>query len=391
MRRLVPAGALAALLVCVATASAAQRGDDHHGEHGRGPVDYAIIGDTPYGPTGQTGLSAFTGHIQDINRDPTASLVVHLGDIKNGSTRCDTSYFETIKADFALFQDPLVYTPGDNEWTDCHRTNNGGYQPAGPADSADLTPAGPIANGASAGAAGTPAPSRLDEVRRIFFPRPGRTLGHAQRKVEAQRPPYVENVTWREAGAQFGVVNVTGSNNDLLSWFCPNPPGTLCAAETPLLRTLQADEYKQRNAADLKWLERIFQEARDEHAKGVVIGIQADMWDPAITGDPVQNSGFTDFVRELARESVRFRRPVLLLNGDSHVYNSDQPLADPAALDSTIYGVNYAVPNLRRVTVDGSGSTIDGVVQDYLRLHIDAGTPQVFSWTRVPYSVVPGA
>jgi hypothetical protein len=190
---------------------------------------------------------------------------------------------------------------------------------------------------------------------------------------------------------QFGVVDVPGSSNDLLSWFCPNPPGTLCAAETPTLQRLQADEYKQRNAADLKWLDRIFHEARDEHAKGVAIGIQADMWDPAITSDPVQYSGFTDFVRELARQTVRFRRPVLLLNGDSHVFGSDEPLADPAALNNTIYGVTYAVPNLRRVVVDGSGTTIDGVVQDYLRLHVDPASPGVFSWSRVPYAVVPGA
>ena len=24
---------------------------------------------------------------------------------------------------------PVIYTPGDNEWTDCHRVNNGGYNP----------------------------------------------------------------------------------------------------------------------------------------------------------------------------------------------------------------------------------------------------------------------
>ena len=23
----------------------------------------------------------------------------------------------------------MIYVPGDNEWTDCHRANNGGYDP----------------------------------------------------------------------------------------------------------------------------------------------------------------------------------------------------------------------------------------------------------------------
>ncbi len=182
MRRLVLGVAmLAALLVPVAAASAH---DDDHGDHGRGPVDYAIIGDTPYGPTGQTGLSAFPSHIAQINSDPSVSFVVHLGDIKSGSTRCDTSYFDTIRASFDSFQDPFVYTPGDNEWTDCHRANNGGYQPAGAQDDADLAPAGPIHNGTAATAGGAPAPSRLNEIRRIFFPSPGRTLG--QRRAQGE-------------------------------------------------------------------------------------------------------------------------------------------------------------------------------------------------------------
>ncbi len=395
MRRLVLGVAtLAALLVPVAAAFAHDGGEDH-GEHGRTPVDYAIIGDTPYGATGQTGLSAFPSHIAQINSDPSVSFVVHLGDIKSGSTRCDTSYFDTIRASFDTFQDPLVYTPGDNEWTDCHRANNGGYQPAGAQDDADLAPTGPIHNGTAPTAAGTPAPSRLDEIRRIFFPQPGRTLGQAKRKVDAQRGPYVENVTWNEARVQFGVVNVPGSNNDLLPWFCPTTTLTTCLPSTSLLPGTQSDEFAQRNAADLKWLDRIFDEARDEHAKGVAIGIQADMWDPAITSDPVGYSGFTQFVNELARQSVRFKKPVLLMNGDSHVYNGDagdQPLANPAALNSTIYGVTYPVPNLRRVIVDGSTTTVPpavpgGVaVQDYLKLHVDASSPAVFSWQRVFYT-----
>ena len=34
-----------------------------------------------------------------------------------------------IRARLRPFEDPLVYTPGDNEWTDCHRANNGAYNP----------------------------------------------------------------------------------------------------------------------------------------------------------------------------------------------------------------------------------------------------------------------
>ena len=352
MRRgtLAVALAAAALLIPAGAASAGAGGQ----------IDYAVIGDTPYGTSM---FNVFPSHIDDINADPDVRLVMHLGDIKDGSSRCDTSYFEQIRLDFARFQDPLVYTPGDNEWTDCHRTgskDNGGYQPAGPE-----IPGPPVV---------TPGPSRLDEIRRIFFDRPGQTLGQNPRDVQAQGARFVENVRWTQAGTVFGVINVPGSNNDLLPWFG--------ARETPALAQAQADEYRTRNAADLAWLDGIFDRAQTTHARGVVIGIQADMWDPAITGDPTQYSGFTDFVRELATRTVQFGRPVLLLNGDSHVYEADHPLADPSATNSSIYGVTTPVPNLTRITVDGSSAA-----NDYLRLHIDANSPDVFSWERVPYSV----
>ena len=108
MRRLAVALlGLAILIVPAGVAQAAPRA-----------TDYAIIGDTPYG---STMLNMLPGRIGQINADPKVRLVVHLGDIKNGSSRCDTSYFNQIRSIFDGFADPLVYTPGDNEWTDCHR------------------------------------------------------------------------------------------------------------------------------------------------------------------------------------------------------------------------------------------------------------------------------
>ena len=318
---------------------------------------YAVIGDTPYGASM---IAAWPSHIADLNADPAVSLVMHLGDIKNGSSRCDTTYFEAIRASFDTFEDPLVYTPGDNEWTDCHRANNGGYQPAGP-----VVPGAPIV---------TAGPSRLDEVRRIFYPTPGRTLGQHPRAVQSQRAPFVENTRWQDAGVTFAELNVTGSNNDLAPWFG--------AAQTDALKKIQADEVAQRSAANLRWLDETFLQAFLTNARGVSIGIQADMWDPAIIGDPAGYSGFTSFVNRLAFWSKVYGRPVLLLNGDSHLYEADRPLVDKAAANNTIYGVNYSVPNLTRVTVDGSADA-----NDYLRLTIDPKSDDVFSYERVPYKV----
>src|SRR3712207_9494370 len=59
--------------------------------------------------------------IARINRDPAVRTVVHVGDIKKGSTVCSDAYFVFVRDAFETFEDPVVYTPGDNEWTDCHR------------------------------------------------------------------------------------------------------------------------------------------------------------------------------------------------------------------------------------------------------------------------------
>jgi len=116
-------------------------------------------------------------------------------------------------------------------------------------------------------------------------------------------------------------------------------------------------------------------------AVGVVIALQADMFDPAALaagGDGLD--GYHALVQELARQALAFGGQVLLLNGDSHVFGVDQPLADPASTTGAIHGT-AAVPNLTRITVEGSTT----VPNEWLKLAIDPASPQVFSWSNVTY------
>jgi hypothetical protein len=96
---------------------------DRQGDGKNDPVTYAVIGDVPYGAPA---LTSFPTLIGAINGDPAVRRVIHIGDIKSGSTTCDDAWFNSIATDFTSFTDPLVYAIGDNEWTDCHRANNGG-------------------------------------------------------------------------------------------------------------------------------------------------------------------------------------------------------------------------------------------------------------------------
>src|SRR3954451_20688112 len=75
----------------------------------------AVIGDVPYGAEQ---IAGFPTDVAEINADPSVDRVIHLGDIKDGSSRCDDTYFAARLADFQRFADSFIYTPGDNEWTD---------------------------------------------------------------------------------------------------------------------------------------------------------------------------------------------------------------------------------------------------------------------------------
>ena len=315
-----------ALLCALATLAAGCGGAGEEGQ-ARGPA-IAVIGDTPYGAEQVAG---FREYIASINSDPTVRLAIHLGDIQEGSSRCTDAHLSRIRRDFDTFDDPLVYTPGDNEWTDCHLASKGAHAPT----------------------------ERLARLRSTFFDRPGRTLGGRSKKVEAQQAPFVENVRWEQAGALFVTLHVVGSNDGLDPW-----PAAAGGAR-------QLQENRARRRANLAWLDSAFEAARERHAAGVVVAMQADMW-PEDAGAG-ETSGFDPIVARLARHARAFARPVLVLQGDSHEFKSDRPLAR----GSPIHGVTTRAPNLTRVVVQGADAS------EWLRLRVAPRAAEPFSWHRV--------
>jgi endonuclease/exonuclease/phosphatase family metal-dependent hydrolase len=283
----------------------------------------AVIGDTPYG---DEQVAAFPELVEDVNADNRVRLVMHLGDIKNGSSTCTNERFQALRALYDTFRDPFVYTPGDNEWTDCHRPTQGGYIPT----------------------------ERLEVLRDVFFPQPGVTTGGRPQPLQTQaadpaHAEYVENVRWSKAQVTFATVHVVGSSNDLAPWFG--------AAETAEQRAIRLAEFERRLAADLDWLGETFAEAEASGARGVVIGMQAD----TIIGT---RAGFEEINARIEQLASEFDRPVLLLQGDTHNFVVDRPF--PSA------------PKLTRIVVEGE------TADEWLRLGVDPRTPEVFSWTRQP-------
>jgi Spy/CpxP family protein refolding chaperone len=294
MRRLVAAagaGLLLATALATPALAAQKHGEPDHGqEHGSGTggFSFGVIGDVPYG---RAEIQSFPSYIRDINAHRELSFVGHVGDIKSGSSLCSDSYFATIRHDFDTVTLPLVYTPGDNEWTDCHRANNGTYNPL----------------------------ERLAAVRKVFFPRAGVTLGTPMAVESQAKRGYPENVNFSMQHVAVTAVNIPGSDNSM-------PPWSGLGETAPT--AAQLAEVRQRTKADIKELETTFHEARENHDRAVVIMTQADMFDPTVT-NPAQSdyAGFTPLVKTLIEQSNAFGGAVSLINGDSHLFTEDHPLA----------------------------------------------------------------
>jgi hypothetical protein len=309
----------------------------------------AVIGDMPYG---DAKVAAFPQFIDVINRDPKVDLVAHLGDIKSGSSLCTNEYFESVRHQFDRLLDPLVYTPGDNEWTDCHRANNGNWQPT----------------------------ERLDTIRADFFPVAGQTLGGRSKTVLTQaddpaHAAYVENVMWMESKVVFANFNVPGSNDDSVA----TNPWTGAWAGDPA----QAAEQTARDAADLTWLGKTFETAGSDGAEGVVLMLQADMWD----GTHAALNAYDPFVKAIGDAANTFGKPVLLLVGDSHIFKVDNPFDGSAAFQAIHPGFTPVAPNITRIVVEGSTTVANRF--EYLRLAIDPKSTDLFSWERVDYTFGP--
>ena len=340
MRTMQRAGLAAATVAVLASAVVGAGSGAQAAGPGKAPFTFAVIGDIPYG---DAQIERFPRVVDQINDDPAVDFVDHLGDIKNGSSLCSDSYITMIRAQFDRFQDPLVYTPGDNEWTDCHRANNGGYQPY----------------------------ERLAFVRQTFFSQPGKTLGQQSVGVQSQVDRgFPEQVRYSRAGVAFGVPHIVGSNNGLAPWTGLTEP-----------TSQQVTEVGARTAAAVDLINSTFDDAVASGDKAVVLLTQADMFDVTVADPKIADySAFTPIVQAIINRSFTFDGPVYLFNGDSHVFNADKPLAAGSRWLS-FYGVTGSADNLNRVTVDGSNG-----VNDYLRVSVRPSTASVLSVEKVPFT-----
>src|SRR2546423_6137133 len=90
-----------------------------------GGFTFGVMGDTPYDADEER---IFLRMMRRIHGE-RLEFVVHVGDITSGHEPCDDALLAKRRAQLDSSAHPLIYTPGDNEWTDCRRRECGSMNP----------------------------------------------------------------------------------------------------------------------------------------------------------------------------------------------------------------------------------------------------------------------
>ena len=298
---------------------------------------FGLWGDMPYKKAGDD--AKLPAVLQSINRSDIA-FSIYDGDIKDGSSKCtDDVYADALKM-FATLVKPVVYVPGDNEWTDCHRINNGGYDGI----------------------------ERLNYLRKVMYPSLN-SLGQNTLALEHQGKlgeRYVENTRFVHGGVVFVGINQPGSNNNLImsEKECKNKSArdnAQCDASNA--------EYLERDSANVAWMQASFAAAKAQNAAGIVVVTQGDPgfdWpeteDVDESKDPAV-SGYRHFMSKLVEQTEQYVGQVLFVHGDTHFFKLDKPMYSPTKL----------LPNFTRLQTFGSPSL------HWVRVVVEPASANVFT------------
>lgn len=311
---------------------------------------FGLWGDMPYAKNndGAKDGEKMTRLVDSMNASDIAFTVFD-GDTKDGSSECTDSAIgqESINL-FNSVKAPTVYALGDNEWTDCHRINNSGYNNL----------------------------ERLNYLRQTMFV-DDFSFGQTKMKLHRQGPAqglYSENSRWAHGSVVFVTLNVPGSNNNKVNdGECINSKSVRTQVEC------DADnaEYLARDAANIAFLRESFQIAKKRNAAGLMVVVQADpSFDLPETESVNERTqpgfdGYDAFLAALTEETNAFSGQVVMVHGDTHFYKVDKPLVNQANL----------IKNFTRVETFGSPNL------HWIKVSVNTKNPNVFTFEPM---IVPG-
>ncbi len=291
-RALVAASAVTSWAFLPACARAQARGTD--------AFAFALIGDVPYNALEVRVLEAVFASF-----DADLAFALHVGDIKASWEPCSDSLLDRRLALLETSPVPLVYVPGDNEWTDCGRARAGGFDPR----------------------------ERLDWLRRRAFggnrpasspsPAPASSassLAAYERQSDRYTGGLPENRRWRHRRVRFVMLNLPGSNDGL------NADG------------LGRSDREQRMQANAQWLRDSYRLAAEEDATAIVVAVHANPRYGAARRFGID--AYQPFRSLLRAASDGFAGPTLLLHGDTHSHRVEQVTRKLLRVES--YGSPFA-------------------------------------------------
>jgi hypothetical protein len=322
---------------------------------------FVALGDTAYNLPDD--LPRYDRLIQRINAaDP--AFTIHVGDIWGARACTEDSYRDTLSW-FDRYDHPVIYTPGDNEWTDCRRVEilRAFAGIGSDADNQQLAKAFQFEN-AFAISSYVDVLAALGALRLVFFSQP-QSLGTNPIPLARQSDAgddfseMVENTRWEQDGVVFATVHVPGSDSD----FRINDDARSLAAA-------------QRNRANIAWIRETFEQAEASDAPAVLLALHAGMFvdgegddftGSAVRGGRAGPYGWIVFaIRDYA---ARFGRPVLLINGDFHEFVIDRQFTvSQGEGEAPLYD------NITRLQVFGAPQI------RAVRVTVDTDTPWVFGF-----------
>ena len=317
----------------------------------RSRFSFIVIGDTPYENQDYVDIDNI---LQSISKSD-ARFVVHIGDYKAEESPCSSKYDQIAVDFFKNMNKPVILTPGDNDWTDCE----------------DKT-------------------ARLETIRKKFFESPDyKTIDDItnQSTVSREFRKFIENSTWSINGVRFVTVHVVGENNNRpYSGYRWDHKNTLfdkisrnLFADTVFADTIFKDyfsaenieygdmeEFTLRERANLDWLQYALSMAKENNDSALVIMNHANVLRGRLRH---LRSGYDKFIEEVRTIAREFKKPILWIQGSSHVFRIDRPFTYYSTIDVP-YGEEVNL--VSRIIVPGSP------MNSFVTIDVDPNTDDIF-------------
>jgi len=247
-----------------------------------------VLADTPYSDKEKKMLQGPNGILFRLINEIKPTAVMHLGDLKSGGESCTDDLIIEHKTLLAqIYPGKLIYTPGDNDWTDCDRIFL--------FHSYDEL-------------------ERLEFLINFMFKTPP-LLDKDLPSVISQQAQ-VENKLWVNKRLAISTLHIVGTSN-----------GRLNIRKSNLKSAVK--KVDERDKLNLAWLNSIESKAEDFDA--LIIGFQADIYQQSVLQSPPCDStslkrcdAFSIYRQAFKALAQRIKKPVLITHGDTGEFCFEQ-------------------------------------------------------------------